>query len=111
MQEHAKEFDLMKVGWKCLIASYFGEKISITIDYITWFLDQGLIVTKGYQFLCYKKAQPFKGFQVSFVTESTHRSDVDKTLTVIAQTYKLTGNSAYGMQLNNKSAFENNLYG
>ena len=34
MQDYAKEFGLMKNGWKCLVASYFGEKIMLSTDYI-----------------------------------------------------------------------------
>ena len=109
MQEYAKEIGLMKNGWKCLVASYFGEKIMLTTDYIKWCLEHGLVVTKCYQFLCYKKAQPFKDF-LDFVTENRRRGDVDKSLSVIAETSKLIGNSAYGIQLINKSKFQNTLF-
>ena len=109
MQDYAKEFGLMKNGWKCLVASYFGEKIMLSTDYIKWCLEHGLVVTKCYQFLCYKKAQPFKDF-LDFVTENRRRGDVDKSLSVIAETSKLIGNSAYGIQLINKSKFQNTLF-
>ena len=88
MQDYAKEFGLMKNGWKCLVASYFGEKIMLSTDYIKWCLEHGLVATKCYQFLCYKKAQPFKDF-LDFVTENRRRGDVDKSLSVIAETSKL----------------------
>ena len=77
MQDYAKEFGLIKNGSKCLVASYFGEKIMLSTDYIKWCLEHGLVVTKGYQFLCYKKAQPFKDF-LYFVTENRCQGDVDK---------------------------------
>ena len=64
MQDYANEFRLMKNGWKCLVASYFGEKIMLSTDYIKWCLEQGLVVTKCYQFLCYKKANPSKIFWI-----------------------------------------------
>ena len=64
MQNYAKEFGLMKNGWKCLVASHFGEKIMLSTDYIKWCLEHGLVVTKCYQFLCYKKAKPFKDFWI-----------------------------------------------
>ena len=109
MQDYAKEFGLMKNGWKCLVASYFGEKIMLSTDYIKWCLDHGLIVTKCYQFLCYNKAKPFMDF-LNFVTENRRRGDADKSLSVIAETSKLIGNSAYGIQLINKAKFENTLF-
>ena len=62
MQEYAKEYGLMKtVGndWSQVI---LGKKTMITTDYNKWCLDDGLIVTKCYQFFCYKKAQAFRDF-------------------------------------------------
>ena len=109
MQDYAKEFGLMKNGWKCLVVSYFGEKITLFTDYIKWCLEHESVVTKCYQFLCYKKAQPFKDF-LDFVTENRRRGDVDKSLRVIAETSKLVENSAYGIQLINKSKFQNTLF-
>ena len=96
MQDYAKDFGLMQNGWKCLVASYFGEKIMLSTGYIKWCLEHGLVVTKCYQFLCYKKAQHFKDF-LDFVTEKRRRGDVDKSLSVIAETSTLIGNSAYGI--------------
>ena len=32
MQDYAKKFGLMKAGWKCLVTSYFGEKIKLSTD-------------------------------------------------------------------------------
>ena len=99
----------MKNGWKCLVTSYFVEKIMLSTDYIKWCLEHGLVVTKCHQFLCYKKAQSFKDF-LDFVTENRRRGDVDKLLSVIAETSKLIGNSAYGIQLINKSKIQNTLF-
>ena len=84
-------------------------KDKLSTDYIKWCVYHGLVVTKCYQFLCYKKAQPFKDF-LDFVTENRRRGDVDKSLSVIAETSKLIGNSAYGIQLINKSKFHNTLF-
>ena len=55
MQDYAEKLGLMENGWKCLVASNFGEKIMLSTEYIKWCLDHGLVVTKCYQFLCYKK--------------------------------------------------------
>ena len=46
---------------------------------------------------------------MDFVTENRRRGDV-KSLSVIAETSKLIGNSAYGIQLINKSKFQNTLF-
>ena len=55
-----------------------------------------------------QKLCSFKDFS-DFVTENRRR-DVDKSLSVIAETSKLIGNSAYGIQLINKSKFQNTLF-
>ena len=80
----------------------------IATDYIKWCLDHGLIVTKCYQFLCYRKCEPFRDF-LNFVIENRHQGDVDKTLSVMAETSKLIGKSVYGFRLINKSKFEDTL--
>ena len=55
-----------------------------------------------------QKSTTFKDF-LDFVTENRRR-DVDKSLSVIAETSKLIGNSAYGIQLINKSKFRKTLF-
>ena len=107
LQDYAKEFGLMKSGWKFVVASYFGEKIMLSTDYIEWCLEQGLVVTKCYQFLRYKKAQ--QDFS-NFVTSNSCRGDVDKVLSVMAETSTFIGSSAYGIQLINKSKFQKTLF-
>ena len=58
-------------------------------------------------FFVTKKQQPFKDF-LDFVTENRRRGE--KSLSVIAETSKLIGNSAYGIQLISKSKFQNTLF-
>ena len=47
---------------------------------------------------------------MDFVTENRRRGDVDKSLRLIAETSKLIGNSAYGIQLINNSKFQNTFF-
>ena len=64
MQDYAKKFGLMKNGWKCLVASYFGEKIMLSTGYIKWCLEHGLIVTNATSFFVTKKHNPPKIFWI-----------------------------------------------
>ena len=109
MQENAKEFGFLKNAWQCLVASFFLEKNIKMNDYIRWCLDRGLIGTKCYRFLVYKKTQPFTHFFVS-VTEIRRQCGADKSFSVIEETSKLNGNSAYGIHFINKSKFEDTLF-
>ena len=109
MRDFAENNGLMKNGWRCLVASYFGEKLLMTTDYIKWCLNHGLIVENCYLLLEYRRQQPFKHF-IEFVSRNRRRGDYDSSLSVIAETSKLLGNSAYGIQLINKSKFENTVF-
>ena len=62
MQDYAKEFGLMKDGWKCLVATYFGEKITLATDYIRWYLNMVWLLQNATSFFVTKKNNPLKIF-------------------------------------------------
>ena len=88
-----------------LMSNYFGEQILLTTDYLKSCLKHGLLIHKCYLVLEFQRSQPFTDF-VNFVSENRRKGDVTKELTVIADTSKLLGNSAYCIQLMNKAKFE-----
>ena len=97
LDSHMKEFlvanGIMSTGWRCLLASYFGEKVLLTTDHIKWCLIHSLIVRKCHLFKRYNREKPFKDF-LDFVSYNRRLGDADVDKTVIAQTSKLIGNSA-----------------
>lgn len=109
MKRYAEEKGIMNNGWRCLLASYFGKKILMTTDYLRWCLRHGLVVEKCYQFIEFRKSQPFREF-VDFVSDSRREGDVNSDLAPRAESAKLVGNSAYGIQIMNKAKFEDTLY-
>ena len=109
MAAFAEENGLIKNGWLCLVASYFGENILMTTDYLKWCPMHGLHIQKCYLVLEFRRSQPFTNF-VDFVSENRRRGDCSKEMAVIAETSKLVGNSAYGIQLINKSKFESTQF-
>jgi len=58
-------------------------------------VNHGVVVTKVYRTIDYQPAKIFPWF-VQQVTEARRTGDVDKSKTLLAEVFKLLGNSAYG---------------
>ena len=80
---------------KKLISSYTGEKILLYTPLLKWYLDHGLVVTKIHSFIKATANNPFKTFTEK-VSDNRREGDKDKSKTIIAEAWKLTGNSAFG---------------
>ena len=87
-----------------LIGSYKGEKILIKSDRLKWLVSKGLIITKIYGFIKTKKGKIFEGF-VKKVSDERRKGDVDTDYAIIAEMWKLIGNSAFGRSGMNKNRF------
>ncbi len=72
MKDFAEENGLMRKGWRCLVSSYFGEKILLNIGYIKCCLDHGLIVEKNQLVLECQKEKMFADF-IDFVSHNRRR--------------------------------------
>ena len=77
---------MMSTGWRCLLASYFGERVLPTTDYIKWFPTHGLLVSKCHLFTQKNRDKPFKNFFefVDFVSYNRRIGDAGFDKTVIA---------------------------
>ena len=77
---------------RCLIGSYFGEKILLTTPLLKWYLENGLGVSEIFQAIQFKPKSCFKelGNEVTF-----HRSNADANpnLAMKGELFKLLGNS------------------
>ena len=62
---------------------------------LLWYVNHGAVVTKVYRTIDYQGAKIFPWF-VEQVTEACRKEDVDKSKTLLAEVFKLLGNSAYG---------------
>ena len=80
---------------RCLIGSYFGDKILLATPLLKWYLEQGLVVTEIFQAIEFKPKKCFTelGKEVTF-----HRSNADSNpnLAMKGELFKLLGNSYYG---------------
>ena len=76
-----------------LIGSYKGERIWLITPLIKFLLEKGLRITKVHQFLQYDKAEKFSWFK-DVVTEKRSAADKQPEFALVADLYKLMGNTS-----------------
>ena len=95
MCEYAEKNKLLTQPCRTLVGRFFGEKIILATPLVKWYLEHGLGVDNVTLIIEYTPKQRFKQFgeQVS----SAHRQgDLDSSQSILADTFKLLGSSAYG---------------
>ena len=93
-----------------LISSFHGTKVLIKADRLRFMLEKGLIVTKIYGYIRARRGKLFTSF-VQKVSDERRKGDHDPNHAIIAEMWKLVGNSAFGRTGMNKSNFRNVDYG
>ena len=100
MQQYAEEHDIMSTPRRMLVGSYRGEKILLATPLLRWYLAHGLVVDRVYQIIEYEPKPCFQNFGDS-VSAARRAGDADLDKSIIADTMKLLGNSAYGKTVTN----------
>ena len=100
MRDFAEKTKCLSQPRKMLIGSYFAKKIFLITPLVKWYMEQGLVVTKVYEFVEYVPKQCFRGFGES-VSEARRAGDRDPDKSVLANLMKLIGNSGYGKCITN----------
>ena len=100
MRQYAEEHDIMSTPRRMLVGSYRGEKILLTTPLLRWYLAHGLVVDRVYQIVEYSPKPCFQHFGES-VSTARRNGDVDPDKSIIADTMKLLGNSAYAKTVTN----------
>ena len=100
MRQYAEENDIMSVPRRMLVGSFHGDKLLLATPLLRWYLEHGLVVDRVYQIIEYKRNLCFRHFAES-VSAARRNGDVDPEKTIIADTMKLLGNSAYGKTVTN----------
>ena len=95
MQQYAVDHGIMSTPRRMLIGSYRGDNILLITPLLQWYLAHGLIVDHIYQIVEYSPKPCFQHFGES-VSTARRAGDNDWSKTIIADTMKLLGNSAYG---------------
>jgi hypothetical protein len=100
MKDYAERHKFMSQPRKTLVASYFGKQIVLATPLLRWYLAHGLVVSNITLMIEYNPKPCFETFADS-VSDARRQGDSDESKTILADTYKLLGNSAYGKTLTN----------
>ncbi len=92
MKDYCEENGLLKQPRRALIGSYFGEEIMLTTPLLQWYLNHGLVVTDVQQVVEFRPRRCFKEFG-DRVTSARRKGDLNKDSSILADSYKLLGNS------------------
>ena len=109
MRQYAEEHDIMSTPRRMLVGSYYGEKILLATPLLRWYLAHGLVVDRVYQIVEYSPKPCFRPFGDS-VSAARRAGDTDPDKSIIADTMKLLGNSAYGKTVTNVDRHRNVTY-
>ena len=106
MAAHIQASDIKFKDRHLLVSDLRAKEILLATSLVRWYLQHGLQITKIHQVLEYVGKEPFKNF-VREITEKRKEGARDPNKAVLAQTYKLIGNSSYGSMLMNQTKFDN----
>ena len=109
MQEYVRKNKLSEKPRKVLVSGMAAEKILINSPLLKWYLEKGMIVSEIHQTIEFSKGNCFKNF-VETVTKARREGDLDPNKKLLAETWKLIGNSSYGGILMNKLKHRNIKY-
>ena len=100
MRQYAEEHDIMSTPRRMLVGSFHGIKLLLATPLLRWYLAHGLVVDRVYQVVSYSPKPCFQNFGDS-VSAARRAGDADPDKSIIADTMKLLGNSAYGKTVTN----------
>ena len=100
MRQYAEENDIMSTPRRMLVGSFHGIKLLLATQLLRWYLAHGLVVDRVYQVVSYEPNPCFQNFGDS-VSAARRAGDADPDKSIIADTMKLLGNSAYGKTVTN----------
>ena len=100
MRQYAEEHDIMSTPRRMLVGSFHGIKLLLATPLLRWYLAHGLVVDRVYQVVSYSPKPCFQHFGDS-VSAARRAGDADPDKSIIADTMKLLGNSAYGKTVTN----------
>jgi hypothetical protein len=109
MSAYAKANDQSRRPRSMLIGSLHAKGILLFSTLLRWYLEQGLVVTNVQLANEYKKWPKFRNFGLS-VSDARRAGDVDPSLSILADTNKLVGNSCYGKMIVNQDKHRDVCY-
>ena len=91
-----------------LVGALSAEKMLVYAPLLCWYLDHGAELLAVYRTIDYEKAS--MQWFVDEVTEARRAGDVDKTKALLADVFKLLGNSYYGKMIENVASHNSTRY-
>jgi len=80
---------------KKLVGALSAKKILLYAPLLRWYLEHGAVITNVYRTIDYQPTKIFTWF-VEQVTEARRTGDKEKSKALLAEVFKLLGNSGYG---------------
>nr|XP_039250892.1 uncharacterized protein LOC120328465 [Styela clava]XP_039250893.1 uncharacterized protein LOC120328465 [Styela clava]XP_039250895.1 uncharacterized protein LOC120328465 [Styela clava]XP_039250896.1 uncharacterized protein LOC120328465 [Styela clava]XP_039250897.1 uncharacterized protein LOC120328465 [Styela clava]XP_039250898.1 uncharacterized protein LOC120328465 [Styela clava]XP_039250899.1 uncharacterized protein LOC120328465 [Styela clava]XP_039250900.1 uncharacterized protein LOC1203 len=109
MRQYAVDNKIMSQPRRSLIGSYIGNKILLATDLVRWYINHGIQITHIYQFIEYEPKECFAPFRDE-VSAARREGDTSPEKAILADTYKLLGNSSYGKTLENVANYRTITY-
>ena len=109
MKQYATEHKMLTQPRKTLVASYFANNIVLITPLLKWYMEHGLVVSNISIVLEYCPKPCFKEFGER-VSEARRSGDSDPSKHIVAETFKLLGNSAYGKTITNVATHRDTFY-
>ncbi|KAK7113423.1 hypothetical protein V1264_012714 [Littorina saxatilis] len=100
MKDYAEKHKLLSQPRRTLVGSYHGEQILLATPLLFWYVQHGLVVKNITLIVEYQPKTCFRQFGDS-VSNARRAGDQDPSKAILAETFKLLGNSAYGKTLTN----------
>ena len=94
---------------KKLLGVMSAKKILLYAPLLAWYLNQGLKLTAVYRTIDYKPREIFSWF-VNEVANNRRKGDAEKDKALLAEVFKLLGNSAYGKFIEAVERHTNTIY-
>ena len=95
MLDYLKRTKRKRGDGRKLTGALSAKKILLYAPLLRWYIDHGAVITNVYRTLDYQPTKIFTWF-VEQVTEARRTGDVEKSKALLAEVFKLFGNSGYG---------------
>ena len=109
IQEHVEKRDLSTKPRKLLVGGMKAKRLLLATPLLKWYLEHGLEVTNIDKVIEYIPNSCFKEFQHD-VSNARRTGDQNPSMSIIADTMKLIGNSAYGSLIMDKEKHQSLSY-
>ena len=95
MLDYLKRTKRNRGDGKKLVGALSAKKMSLYAPLLRWYLEHGAVITNVYWTIDYQPTKIFTWF-VEQVTEARRTGDKEKSKALLAEVFKLLGNSGYG---------------